>query len=112
MRLNSNSRWRPSVLFANIIFVAIVLFLQFMFFAFLPAVDVKMQNSKAEASHAVMQKSYLLILEILIGIVILFLINRRLFKIDKKSSFIISGIEAVVLLMTLLAFSMNYINKF
>lgn len=112
MGFNSNSYWRPRVLFANIIFVVIVLFLQFMFFAFLPAVDVRMQNPKAEASHAVIQKSYLLILEILIGIAILFLINRRLFKIDKKSSFVISGVEAVVLLLTLLAFSMNYVNKF
>lgn len=88
--------------------------LQFVRYAFLPAVDPALQRreQRLQAIQFVAEKGILVLLEILIGVLLLFLINRRIIFKDRVRSISVALLEIIILLVSMFLFSLHYVNKF
>jgi hypothetical protein len=94
--------------------ISFLIFLQFMMFAFLPAIDpdTLISDKKTVAINFVIKKSGILIIELAIGLLIIFLINKKLLKLSFGKNILVLAIELAIGLFSILMFSLNYINKF
>jgi len=98
----------------NLTGCALLYGLQFVRYAFLPAVDPALppREQRIQAIQFVTEKGTLVLLEILIGVSVLFLINRKIIFKDKKRSISVASLEIITLLVSMLLFSLHYVNEF
>jgi len=101
-------------IFCNLTGCLLLYAMQFLRYSFLPAVDPRLtsKEQRLQAIQFVSDRNVLVVLEILIGVAILFLINRRIIFKDRKRSISIALIELATLLVSMLLFSLEYVNKF
>jgi hypothetical protein len=93
----------------------VLLFLQFLMFAFLPSIssDIPEGEQRRTAIQFILTKDILLVFEALVGLFILYWINRSfVFYGDKKRSILIAIIILIMLLSSIFYFSLDYIHKF
>jgi len=83
-------------------------------FGFLPSIDTDTPifEQRTVALNFVIRKSVLLIAELAIGLLISFAINKGLFKLPFKKNLWILLIELIVVVFSMIMFSIEYINKF
>src|ERR1700761_7952845 len=76
--------------------------LQFVRYAFLPAVDPALprREQRLQAIQFVSEKGILVLLEVLIGVSILFLINTKIIFKDRKRSISVASLEIIILLVS------------
>jgi len=98
----------------NGLIVSALVFLQFMMFAFLPATDpnTPLGDQKTIAINFVIKKSGVLIIELAMGLLISFLINKKIFKLPFRKNVLVLAIEMAIALFSIIMFSLSYINKF
>ena len=111
MKINSSA---SILIFINMAGLVILLFFQYLMFAFLPAIDqhTPLENQRNESISYILSKNIILAIEAVVVLAILFFINHFVLKISTKQSILLFFIELILLLTTMYFFSMDYINKF
>lgn len=102
------------IIFVNGLIVSILIILQLLIFAFLPAISPHnpLPDQKNIAINFVLKKCEIALIELTLGLLVSFLINWKLFKLPFRKNILIVAIELTIVLFSLLMFSLNYINKF
>lgn len=98
----------------NGIIVFVLLFFHFMMFSFLPAIspNTQLSDQKSIAINFAFKKSAILILELAIGLILSFLINKKIIKLSLARNICVLTIEFIIVVISIIVFSLNYINKF
>jgi len=104
----------PILIVLNVAGLAILFFLQYLMFAFLPSIDpaTPVEDQNKESIKYILNKDLTLILEAVVGLGILFFFNRIILNGSIKKSLMIFVIELIILFTTMYFFSIDYINKF
>lgn len=103
------------VIFVQLIVVLLLVALQFLQYAFLPALDPNTINKGDAAYRVIIQTNIPLVVETLIGFALLFWINRSLLKktkfeskYRKRINLLAIGIGLIVVLSSMVWFSWDY----
>src|SRR5437588_5325272 len=96
----------------NIFVFVVLIVLQYLMFAFVPAVDPAEMNQGNEAFQVIIHNGIIVAVEAIFGIGILFLLNKRVFKINKKVNYLIVVIIVVSLAGIFILFANSYVEKF
>jgi len=97
----------------NLGLVFILLFMQFLMFGFLPSISPHLSkiDQRTEAMRFVLSKDLILLLEASVGLVILYVINKKM-NYNRRLIVWIFVIELFILLAFIIFFSIDYVNKF
>ena len=98
----------------NGLIVVVLIFLQFLMFSFLEAIDpaTPIIEQRNVALSFVIQKSVSLTAELAVGLLISFAINRGIFNLPLKKNVLVLLAEFVIVLVSMILFTFNYITKF
>lgn len=98
------------VFIINTLGVAILLFFQYLMYAFLPASNINSIIARKNAViNLVIQKDLILLFEMILGLVIMYFLNKKIIP-NKKRLLTIFIIELIIITMSLLFFSFRYIR--
>jgi hypothetical protein len=97
----------------NIGLIGVLLFMQFMMFGFLPSINPNISEveQKKEAFQFILKKDFILVLEGIAGLIILYFVNKTISN-NKKFLFFVFIIELSILLTSIIFFSFDYLGKF
>jgi hypothetical protein len=110
-----NKHFRYILLFAfNGFILFVLIFIQFLSFAFTMAMDPSIPKIKqrATAMDYVFRTVVPISIAIAVGLTIAFAINRNLFKLSFKKNILIVLGELIVVIASLMLFGLTYVNKF
>lgn len=101
------------IVLLNVIGILLLVFLQYLMFAFLPSLnpDVPLHDKRSEALKFAFSQTKIIGFELVIGLTVLFILNKYLTK-DLKKAIGIIVFDLIILLFVLSYFINNYVNKF
>jgi hypothetical protein len=108
-----NERTIHGVFWGTIVLLILLMF-QYFLFAFLPAVDLNIPDDqqRSEAIRFIVKKDLVVLFQTIVVLGMLFVINRKLLRVDMKTCFVIALAELLILLTSMFFFSLSYVNKF
>lgn len=102
-----------TVFIINLILVCILLLLQFLKYAFAPAVNPNSKNIEFETRQALIEINMTLIVESIIGIIIVFFLNKIILGKEKLiTNFMLIIINIMVISISLYFYSTKYYYNF